>query len=652
MKQPLWKPSKQTIERANITRFINSVNAQHNLGIKNYDELYRWSTDNIEDFWAAMWTFGDIQASRPYTTVVDDLTKLPGAKWFPGAMLNFAENLLKYRDDSQAFVFKGETRPVTRTTYSELYNSVLMLSKSLRDFGIQPGDRIAAYMPNIPDTAIAMLATTSIGGVWSSCGTGLGPKAVRDRFEQIEPKILFTVDSYSYKGKDFNVLSKAEEVARGIPSLEKTVVIPYIRDDFDISSLPNSTLYDKFVTLPKGPEIQFEQLPFDHPLYIMFSSGTTGKPKCMVQSAGGVLINHLKELLLHTDLKREDRMFYQTEPSWMMWNWMLSSLSVGATIILYDGNPNYPDWKALWKFIQDERVTILGCSATYLNFLKSANAQPGREFDLSSLKEISQTGSALSAEGFQYVYKEIKEDLHFNSISGGTDINGCFAAGTPIQPVYAGELQGPGLGMKIKAYDENKNSIFDREGELVCEAPAPSMPLYFWNDPDGERYRNAYFNVYPNVWHHGDYIIVHSETGGVTFLGRSDFTLKPAGVRIGPSEIYNVVEEFSEIADSIVVGQSWQGDQRILLFVKLSDGIHFSDELKQKIRKGLRAKAGPRHVPAHILEVQDIPYTFSMKKVESAIWNIANNRPVTNRDAIGNPESLNQYQEIISDLAE
>ncbi|MFW9847681.1 MAG: acetoacetate--CoA ligase [Candidatus Thorarchaeota archaeon] len=652
MKEPLWKPSTQTIQNANISQFIESVNRLHDQDISDYGGLYKWSVENIEAFWALMWDFGKIQSSKTSKIVIDDLSKLPGATWFPDARLNFAENLLRFRDNSEAFVFKGETRPVTRMTYSELYNSVVELSKSLRDFGIRSGDRIASYMPNIPYTAIAMLATASIGGVWSSCGTGLGPKAVRDRFEQIEPRILFTVDSYSYKGKDFDVLSKAEEVARGIPSLEKTIVIPYIRNDFDISSLSNSTVYDKFVTLPKSPDIEFEQLPFNHPLYIMFSSGTTGKPKCMVQSAGGVLMQHLKELILHSDLNRDDKMFYTTSPSWMMWNWMLSSLAVGATVVLYDGNPNYPDWRTLWKLIENERVTIFGCSATYINYLKSENAKPKDEFDLSSLREISQTGSALSTEGFQYVYNEIKKDLHFNSISGGTDINGCFAAGTPIQPVYAGELQGPALAMKIKAYDENGKSILDREGELVCEAPGPSMPLYFWNDPDGERYKKAYFSVYPNVWHHGDYIIIHSETGGVTFLGRSDFTLKPSGVRIGPSEIYNVVEEFPEIADSIVVGQSWEGDQRILLFVKLSEGNQFDDALKQKIRKELRIKAGPRHVPAHILEVKDIPYTFSMKKVESAIWNLANKRPVTNRDAIGNPESLEEFQEILSNLRE
>ncbi|UCE09004.1 MAG: acetoacetate--CoA ligase [Candidatus Thorarchaeota archaeon] len=650
MKEALWNPTKQTIENANITKFIDSVNKKHNLGISNYNELYRWSIDNIEDFWAAMWEFGDIRASKKYRAVVDDLGKFPGADWFPEARLNFAENLLRHRDESTALIFKGETRSITRMTYAELYNAVAVLSDSLRNIGVQAGDRIASYMPNTPDTAIAMLATTSIGAVWSSCGTGLGPKAVLDRFEQVEPRVLFTVDSYSYKGKDFDVLSKAEEVANGIPSIEKTVVVPYLREEFDISSLPHSILYSDFTTASMRPEIQFEQLPFGHPVYIMFSSGTTGRPKCMVQSAGGVLIKHLKELLLHTDLKREDRMFYTTSPSWMMWNWMLSSLAVGATVVLYDGNPNYPDWRTMWQLIQDERVTIFGCSATYINYLKSQNARPREDFDLSSLREISQTGSALSAEGFQYVYKEIKEDLHFNSISGGTDINGCFAAGTPIQPVYAGELQGPCLGMRIRAYDEEGNSVLDQEGELVCEAPAPSMPLYFWDDSDGTRYKEAYFNVYPNVWHHGDWIIMHVDTGGLTFLGRSDFTLKPSGVRIGPSEIYNVIEEIREIADSIVVGQNWAGDQRILLFVKLTDGVQLTEELKQEIRRDLRVKAGPRHVPELILEVQAIPYTFSMKKVESAVWNIVNNRPVTNRDAISNPESLDHYQRIVDSL--
>jgi acetoacetyl-CoA synthetase len=382
----------------------------------------------------------------------------------------------------------------------------------------------------------------------------------------------------------------------------------------------------------------------------MFSSGTTGKPKCLVQGAGGILMNHLKELILHTDLRREDRIFYITTCSWMMWNWLISSLGVGATIVLYDGNPNYPDAGAMWKLAQDEGITIFGLSASYVNYLQSQGVRPGRDYDLSCLKEISQTGSPLSAEGFEYLYREVKEDLHFNSIAGGTDINGCFAIGSPIKPVYAGELQSPGLAMKVKAYDENGNPIWDQQGELVCEAPTPSMPLYFWNDPKGERYRSAYFEYYPNVWRHGDYIVMHSDTGGITFYGRSDAVLKPSGVRIGTAEIYNIVERLDEIADSLAIGQNWEGDQRILLFVKLAQGAQLTDALKDKIRKMLREKASPRHVPAIIMEMPDAPYTLNMKKVESAVTNIIHGRPVLNRDALMNPEVLDYFDKIVPEL--
>ncbi len=650
MRKPLWIPSKERIKQANITRFINFVNEEHSLEISSYDELYNWSIRNTQDFWAAMWKFGDIKASRRYDVVVDDLNKFPGAKWFIGARLNFAENLLRHRDNHAAYLFRRETQKSARMTYAELYDSVACLAKPLREAGVDPGDRVAAYMPNLMETAIAMLAATSIGAIWSSCGTELGPKAVVDRLGQIEPKVLFTVDGHPYKGKDFNDLRNVEKIAKGIPSLEKIIVVPYIRAKLDISFIPNSVLYNDFVSQERQLEIRFEQLPFNHPAYIMFSSGTTGKPKCMVQAAGGVLINHLKELSLHTDLKREDRIFYITTPSWMMWNWLISSLAVGATVVLYDGNPNYPDWSTLWRLVQDEKITIFGCSASYINYLKGVGAKPGKVYDLSSLREISQTGSPLSSEGFEYIYREIKEDVHFNSIAGGTDINGCFAAGTPIQPVYAGELQGPALGMKVKAYDEKGNLIVDQEAELVCEKPSPSMPIYFWNDPYGKRYREAYFNVYPNVWRHGDWIIIHSDTGGITFLGRSDFTLKPSGVRIGPAEIYNVVERFEEIADSMTVGQDWKGDQRILLFVKLAPRFQLTEDLKNKIKKALREEASPRHVPALIIKAPDIPYTFNMKKVESAVANIIHGRPVTNRDALINPESLDFYEKILSQL--
>ena len=650
MRKPLWMPSEECIKKANITQFIEFVNKKHNLKIDSYNQLHKWSIENISDFWAAVWKFVEIKASRKYDVVIDSLSKFLGASWFVGARLNFAENLLKHRDAHVAFVFKGENQKSTKITYAKLYDSVACLAKPLRKIGVAPGDRVAAYMPNIMETAVAMLATTSNGAIWSSCGTELGPGAVLDRFGQISPKVLFTVDGYPYKGKTFSILANVEQIAKGISSLEKVVIVPYMEEKPDISHIPNAVLYSDFIYQEKSLEIEFEQLPFNHPVYIMFSSGTTGKPKCMVQGAGGILINHLKELILHTDLKREDRIFYITSPSWMMWNWLISSLAAGATVVLYDGNPNYPDWGAMWKLVQDEKITIFGCSASYINYLRSVDAKPGKVYDLSPLREISQTGSPLSAEGFEYVYREIKVDLHFNSISGGTDINGCFAAGTPIQPVYAGELQGPALGMKVKAYDEKGTPVFDQQAELVCEAPAPSMPIYFWNDPDGRKYRDAYFSVYANVWRHGDWIIIHSDTGGITFLGRSDFTLKPSGVRIGPAEIYSVVEKFEEIADSMVVGQEWKGDQRIILFVKLAQQFQLTEDLKNKIKRALREEASPRHVPALIIETPDIPYTFNMKKVESAVANIINGKPVTNRDALVNPESLDFYEKVLFEL--
>jgi acetoacetyl-CoA synthetase len=650
MRTPLWKPSEEVKKRANMTRFISFVNKKYRLKIDSYDALYDWSINKLPDFWAAMWEFAPIKASRRYDEVIDDLSHFPGARWFGGARLNFAENLLRYRDNHTAFIFKGETQKSTKMTYAELYDSVARLAQSLRQIGVKPGDRVAAYMPNLIETAIAMLATTAIGAIWSSCATDLGQQAVLDRFGQIEPKVLFTVDGYFYKGKPFDSLANASAVARGIPSLEKVIVVRYTEQKTDISHIPNSIYYDQFIAGEKHPKIQFEQMPFDHPIVIMFSSGTTGKPKCMVQGAGGILINHLKELMLHSDLKREDTIFYITTCSWMMWNWLLSSLGVGATIVLYDGNPNYPDAGAMWKLIQDEKITVFGTSATYINYLRSEGLNPGKDYDLSSLREISQTGSPLSAEGFEYAYKAIKEDLHFNSISGGTDINGCFAIGSPTLPVYAAELQRAGLGMKINCYDEKGKPMLDQLGELVCEAPAPSMPLYFWNDPDNKRYKDAYFGVYPNVWRHGDYVMIHSDTKGITFFGRSDAVLKPSGVRIGTAEIYNQVEKLEEIADSLAIGQDWKGDQRVLLFVKLKEGHSLTDELQNKIRKSLRENASPRHVPARIIAVPDIPYTLNMKKVESAVTNIIHGKPVSNRDALINPQSLDYYESILADL--
>jgi len=650
LKKPLWIPSEVQIKNANMTRFIEFVNGRFGKKFRTYDDLYQWSVDSIPDFWVAMWEFAEVKASRKWDQVAEDLKKFPGTKWFPGVKLNFAENLLRYRDDRLAFIFRGETQKSAKMTYKELYHTVARLAKSLREIGIQPGDRVAGYMPNMMETAIGMLAATSIGAVWSSCATDIGPQAALDRLGQIEPKVLISVDGYFYKAKPFNTLGNVAEVAKAIPSLKRVIIVSYTGARPDIGNIPHAVHYEDFLAAEKEPPFQFEQLPFDHPIFIMFSSGTTGKPKCMVQGAGGILLNHMKELLLHSDLKREDKVFYITTCSWMMWNWLISTLGVGSTIVLYDGNPNYPDAGAMWKMVQDEKITFFGLSATYINYLRGEGIQPGKTYDLSSLREISQTGSPLSKEGFEWVYQEVKKDLHFNSIAGGTDINGCFAVGSPIQRVYAGELQGPGLGMKVKAYDENGKPVWDKEGELVCEAPAPCMPLYFWNDPTGEKYKSAYFEYYPNVWRHGDYVVFYGDTKGITFYGRSDAVLKPSGVRIGTAEIYNVVERIEGIADSLAIGQNWEGEQRIILFVKLAPGAQLTDALKDSVKKALREKASPRHVPAIIMEMPDAPYTLNMKKVESAVTNILHGRPVLNRDALSNPQVLDYFEKIVPDL--
>ncbi len=629
---------------------MDRINRTHGLKIDSYAELYDWSVTEISDFWAMMWEFAEIRASTTYETVLDDVHHFPGAKWFAGSKLNFAENLLRYRDDHPALIFRGETRKSGSMTYAQLYQAVSRCAAALRRLGVEPGDRVAAYMPNLMETAVAMLATASIGAAWASCATDLGPAAALERLGQLQPKVLITADGYFYKGRTFETLRHAADVARGISTLRQVVVVAYVTERPAIDAIPRAVHWSDFLAGHSVGEIDFEQLPFDQPLYIMFSSGTTGKPKCMVQGAGGVLINHLKELILHTDLRREDRILYITSCSWMMWNWLLSSLAVGATVVLYDGNPNYPDASAMWNIVEEERLTVFGCSASYLLYLKRSGFSPRRDFDLSSLREISQTGSPLSVEGFEYVYREIKQDLHLNSISGGTDINGCFAAGSPIQPVYAGELQGPALGMSIKAYDESGRSVSDRQGELVCEAPAPSMPLYFWNDDDGSRYKGAYFEQYPGCWRHGDYVLFHSDTGGVTFYGRSDAVLKPSGVRIGTAEIYAQIDKLEAIADSLAVGQQWHDDQRVILFVKLAPGATLTDDLRAEIRKTLRENASPRHVPALILETPDIPYTLNLKKVESAVGNIMNGRPVSNREALVNPDSLDYYYGIAKQL--
>lgn len=638
------------MQGANITAFMEHVNRTHGLDIKNYAQLYEWSTTEIADFWAVMWEFAGIRSSAPYEVVLDDVRRFPGARWFPGARLNFAENLLRYRDEQPALIFRGEAGGSRILTYTDLHRAVASLASALREAGVMPGHRVAGYLPNLPETAIAMLAAASIGAVWASCATDVGPAAALERLGQIQPKILFTADGYFYKGKAFSSLEAAAEVANGIDSVERVIVVPYVSARPALEHIPNGVQWDDFIAGHEIATLVFEQLPFDHPLFIMFSSGTTGKPKCMVQGAGGVLINHLKELVLHTDLRRDDRIFYITSCSWMMWNWLLSSLAVGATVVLYDGNPNYPDAGAMWRLVDEEQVTIFGCSASYLQYLRKSGFSPAGQARLTSLREISQTGSPLSSEGFEYVYQHIKRDVHFNSISGGTDINGCFAAGSPILPVHAGELQSAALAMKIRAYDESGKPVLGRQGELVCEAPSPSMPLYFWNDPDGSRYRAAYFDVFPGVWRHGDYVLIHPDTGGITFYGRSDAVLKPSGVRIGTSEIYAVMERIPEIADTLAVGQAWEDDQRVILFVQLRPGATLDSALEDRIRRTLREQASPRHVPGLILEAPDIPYTLNMKKVESAVTNILNDRPVLNQDALSNPASLEYFRQVAATL--
>ena len=649
--RPLWTPSEERVREANLTKFLEFVNQKYGPKIRSYPELHRWSVNKVSDFWAALWDYTGIISSRRFDKVVDDLSRFPGAKWFLGARLNFAENLLRHRDNGVALVSRTEEGRFSQTTYSDLYQSVGRLANALRKIGILPGDRVAGYMPNIQETALAMLAATSIGAVWACCGAELGFGAVLDRLGQIEPKVLFAADEYTYKAKRFNILPNIEKVVDGVPSLKKVVLTSHIGPEPKPENLSGSVPFEDLSQSGETGEPRFEQLPPDHPVYIMFTSGTTGKPKCMVQGAAGVLVNQLKETMLHADVKKTDCITYIASPSWMMWNWLMSCLASGARIVLHDGNPLYPDWGAMWKMVQEEKISILGCSASYINYLRSVGARPGNSYDLSSLREISQTGSPLSADGFEWVYREVKENLHLNSISGGTDINGCFAGGAPILPVYAGELQGPGLGMKVNVYGEDAKPLVDVMGELVCEAPTPSMPLHFWNDPGDQKYREAYFEYYKpkgkNVWRHGDYVIIHSKTGGLTFYGRSDAVIKVSGVRVGTSEIYNVVEKMPEIADSLAIGQNLGEDQRIILFVKMAPGKQLSEDLKERIRKALRAEASPKHVPSLILEVPDIPYTLNMKKVETAVANIVNKRPVTNRDAIANPESLRFYAEIL-----
>ncbi len=641
MGELLWQPSQERIKSTNMYRFMRRINDLFGTRFDNYQDLYQWSVDNIPDFWAQMWEFADIIHAKPYREVVDDPARMPGARWFSGARLNFAQNLLRFTDDRLAIVFCCEGGPVRRLTYADLYREVAHTAAALSSVGVQPGDRVAGFMPNIPETIIAMLAAASLGATWSSCSPDFGAKGVLDRFGQIEPKVLFSADGYIFKGKTVDSLPRVKEIIKNLPALERVIIVPYVTSDPEISGIRNSVLWHQFQD-KQADKIDFADLPFGHPHYIMYSSGTTGPPKSLVQSAGGVLIQQLKELLLHTDLKREDNIFYFTTCGWMMWNWLTCSLATGATVMLYDGSPFHPDPGVLWRYAQDEGITVFGTSAGYLSALAASGLKPAEAYNLEPLKTILSTGSPLSEDGFHFVYRHIKPDVQLSSISGGTDINSCFVLGNPIGPVYAGEIQCRGLGVKVNAWDEEGRRVFNEPGELVCEAAIPSMPIFFLNDPDGEKYHNAYFARFPGVWTHGDFIEIN-DRGGAVIYGRSDATLNPGGVRIGTAEIYRQVEAIEEIEDSLVVGQKWKNDVRVVLFVKLAPGHTLDDSLKKKIRDTIRHNASPRHVPAKILEAPDIPYTLNMKKVELAVKRIIEGGKATNKDALRNPECLDYF---------
>lgn len=652
VKKILWNPTKKQIQESQMTRFTEFVNDYHQLSLQNYNELYNWSVKNIADFWHTFWDYSKIAHTGKIESVVDNDSKMPGAKWFSGIKLNFAENLLRYRDDKIALIFKGEgSLPDSQAgkpqyiTYKQLYEKISILAGAMRNVGVQPGDRISGFLPNMPIAVIAMLASASIGAIWSSCSPDFGIKGVLDRFQQIKPKILFAVDGYYYNGKKFNYLDKVKQITEQLPSLKYVVVNPYISHTNDLADIPNGISYQHFIEKNKVKDLQFEQLPFDHPLYIMYSSGTTGIPKAIVHGAGGTLIQHLKELRLHTNLTRDDTIFYFTTCGWMMWNWLVSSLAIGATVVLYDGSPFYPDGNALWKMADELGITIFGTSAKYIASCEATGIQPIVNNNLPKLRAILSTGSPLMEESFDYVYSTIKKDITLSSIAGGTDIISCFVLGNPNLPVYRGEIQCRGLGMDVHSYSIEGKPLTDKQGELVCAKPFPSMPIYFWNDTNGGKYRRAYFEEFPGIWHHGDYISI-SEHGGITMHGRSDATLNPGGVRIGTSEIYRVVENMEEIDDSLVIGQEWQGDERVILFVKLVDGYKLNEKLIEKIKKSVKSNCSPRHVPSKILETPDIPYTINGKKVEIAVKNIINGKNVSNRDALANPESLDFYKGI------
>jgi len=649
MIKPIWEPGKERVDGANISRFMRFVQQQtNNDDIRRYAPLYDFSVRQPEKFWQFVWEFCGIRASGDFDEVLVDGDKMPGARWFPGVRLNFAQNLLRHKDDRIALIARNEWGDNRQFTYADLHEQVGKLGNALRGAGVVAGDRVAAFMPNVPETVIAMLAATSIGAVWSSCSPDFGINGVLDRFGQIAPKVLFTADAYGYGGKRFDCLAKIGSVLEKLPSVERVVVVPSGNTELKLEGLRNAVAWPDFLGHELHPP-RFEMLPFDHPLYIMYSSGTTGVPKCIVHGAGGTLIQHLKELVLHTDLKREDTIFYYTTCGWMMWNWLVSSLAVGATIVLYDGSPFHPDGNVLWNLIDEVGIDVFGTSAKWIAAVEKAGIVPRESHKLLTLRTILSTGSPLSDESFEYVYRDVKQRVMLSSISGGTDIISCFALGCPVLPVYRGELQCRGLGLKVEVLNDAGEPVREEKGELACTAPFPSMPIGFWNDPDGEKYHNAYFSKIPNVWCHGDHALL-TERDGIIIYGRSDAVLNPGGVRIGTAEIYRQVEQLPEVLESIAVGQEWDSDVRVVLFVRLREGLTLDDALRARICKQIRDNTTPRHVPAKVLQVADIPRTISGKITELAVRETIHGRPVKNTDALANPQALGLFENLRTEL--
>lgn len=642
--QPLWQPSAERIAAANITDFARRAEARWGLSLPDYEALHGWSVAHPEQFWTSIWEYGEVIGERG-ATVLADGDRMPGARWFPEARLNFAQNLLRSRDERDALVFWGEDRVKNRMSHGELYRRVAQFAAALREQGVGKGDRVAAYMPNMPETVVAMLAAASIGAIFTSASPDFGVQGVLDRFGQTEPKVLIACDGYYYNGKVVDCLDKLAEIAARLPSLKRVVVVPYVHAQHELSRVAHARMLADFVA-PQHTvtEIAFEPLPFDHPLYIMYSSGTTGVPKCIVHCAGGALLQHLKEHKLHGDVKPGDRVFYFTTCGWMMWNWLVSGLAAQATLLLYDGSPFAGDNRVLFDYADAEGMTHFGTSAKFIDACAKFGLKPRETHSLASVRALMSTGSPLVPEGFEYVYREIKADLQLSSISGGTDIISCFVLGCPVLPVWRGEIQCKGLGMAVDVWDDDGRPVRGEKGELVCTRPFPVMPIGFWNDADGAKYHAAYFERFDKVWCHGDFCEITAH-GGLIIYGRSDATLNPGGVRIGTAEIYRQVEKLTEVVESLVIGQDWEGDVRVVLFVKLREGLDLDDDLVARIRKTIRDNTTPRHVPAKVLQVADIPRTKSGKIVELAVRNVVHGKPVKNIEALANPEALDHFRE-------